>query len=153
MKSVVGFTFFLLFLAGFAFVFLQSKQSGSERSDEARLLPLVGVDWRPISIEGRPVADDTESFVRFEVDGKIVGHGGCNRFFGSYDLEDSGFQIGPLGSTQMACPEPAMTDDRQLLRAIEQMKHVAVRSESMRMLNADNEKIADFVPATHPAAE
>ena len=41
-------------------------------------------------------------------DGGAGGNSGCNSWFGDYTLEGDSLTFGPLGSTMMACPGPAM---------------------------------------------
>jgi putative lipoprotein len=60
---------------------------------------LAGSEWRPIAI-GTAAWTGGEAFVRFEGEGRLAGHGGCNGFFGSYRLDGDGIEIGPLASTR-----------------------------------------------------
>jgi len=64
----------------------------------ASAAPLVG-EWRPADIGGVEVPAESQMFVRFGGDGKVVGHGGCNRFFGTYNLTGNRIEIGALGAT------------------------------------------------------
>ncbi|WP_371397492.1 META domain-containing protein [Fretibacter rubidus] len=59
---------------------------------------LVGSEWAPEQ------SGDVEQFVGFKSGGEIIGHGGCNRFFGTYEQTGDTLTIGPLASTKMACP-------------------------------------------------
>jgi len=70
--------------------------------------PLAGSEWQPTRIGGIEVPDGSQMFVGFGAEGNLVGHGGCNRFFGTYELKGSRIEIGPLGATRMACPEAVM---------------------------------------------
>ena len=75
--------------------------------------PLAGSEWRPVEIEGVEVAEDVETFIRFGEDGKVEGNGGCNRFFGSVEIDGETLAFGPLAATKMLCPGPASeTEDR-----------------------------------------
>ena len=51
-------------------------------------------------------------------DGRFVGSGGCNRFFASVSEGPAAGEItiGPVGSTQMACPEAEMKVEARFLR-------------------------------------
>jgi len=51
---------------------------------------------------------------------RLIGFGGCNRFFGAYEAGDDGHLSlpAPLGSTRMACPEPIMGLETQLMQAL-----------------------------------
>ncbi|MGZ4927767.1 MAG: META domain-containing protein [Halobacteriota archaeon] len=46
-------------------------------------------------------------------DGNVTGSSGCNRYFGSYQLNKTQIKIGPIGSTLMFCadPEGVMTQE------------------------------------------
>ena len=39
-------------------------------------------------------------------DGNVTGSSGCNRYFGSYQLNKTQIKIGPIGSTLMFCADP-----------------------------------------------
>lgn len=64
-------------------------------AQDPSFMSLAGSEWGT-SVE--------RQFVRFGVDGKVTGNGGCNRFFGIYSQDEKGLNIGPLGATKMACP-------------------------------------------------
>jgi heat shock protein HslJ len=80
---------------------------------------LGGGEWQPISIGSSPVPSDTNMFVQFKGDGQLAGHGGCNRFFGSYRITGGMIEIGPLGATRMACPGSIMALETVLFNALE----------------------------------
>ena len=71
---------------------------------------LAGSEWRPTKIGDIKVPAGSEMFVRFGGEGKLEGHSGCNRFFGTFKLAGDGIEIGPLGVTRMACSEPAVME-------------------------------------------
>lgn len=60
----------------------------------AAAMLLAGSEWGPDSGSG--------IFVKF-ADGKASGSGGCNRFSGPYEQNDTAVRIGPLMATRMAC--------------------------------------------------
>ena len=101
MKLVIGIAVVALLIAGFAWV-----RSISQQPIAGGGLPVTGIEWRPAMIGGLPVIEADTMHVRFEVDGEIAGHGGCNRFFGSLQQNEAGVEVGMLGSTRMACAEP-----------------------------------------------
>lgn len=84
-------------------------------------VPLEGTAWQLDQISGpnhastngltRPVT------LRFE-SGRISGYSGCNNFSGSYRLEDGRVTVGPVASTQMACPEPGASVERAFHQAL-----------------------------------
>lgn len=79
---------------------------------------LAGSEWRPTQIADNPLPDDSGMFVRFESDGRLAGHTGCNAFFGSYGLEGDRIEIGPLGVTKMACEGPVMDRETLFMKAL-----------------------------------
>ena len=80
---------------------------------------LAGSEWRPVRLGASDVAPDTKAFVQFRSGGELAGQGGCNRFFGRYKIEGETIEIGPIGATRMACPEPVMAQEASLLAALE----------------------------------
>jgi heat shock protein HslJ len=93
--------------------------AGDALADEAQLAELVG-HWRLASFgagsRGEAVLAETSLDVEFTEDGQIRGSGGCNRYFGSYELRGAGkLTIGPLASTRKACPEPIMRQESRFL--------------------------------------
>ena len=84
---------------------------------------LAGSEWRPTKIGDIKVPAGSEMFVRFGGEGKLEGHGGCNRFFGTFKLAGDGIEIGPLGVTRMACSEPAVMErEVRFLEALQNAK-------------------------------
>jgi heat shock protein HslJ len=43
---------------------------------------LAGSEWRPTQIGDMKVSKEEDIFLRFEAEGKLKGHGGCNGFLG-----------------------------------------------------------------------
>ena len=80
---------------------------------------LARSEWRPTEIGNIEVPAGSQMFVRFDDEGQVVGHGGCNRFFGTYNLTGNRIEIGALGATRMACPKPVMEHELRFLQALE----------------------------------
>lgn len=144
MKAMVGFLFFLLFLAGFFLVFIQGKHMTGQGMS-AGGASLTGKQWRPVYLGATPVPEDAGLFVKFEVDGSIKGHGGCNSFFGSLEKSESGLAVGPLGSTRMACPEPVMNREAMFLEALQQATVFDVNGDKLTCLDDDRKLLIELV--------
>lgn len=71
-------------------------------------IDMIEGGWRVIRLGDGPVPDGVVVTLEFSRDGRIAGSSGCNRMIGSYTLTGEGLSFGQLGSTQMACPPPAM---------------------------------------------
>ena len=128
MKASVAFIFFMLFLAGIAFVNLRGMQEQSMAHDvtDARL---VESPWRPVKLNGMPVSVEATMTAQFADDKQVTGTGGCNRYFGNYELAGKSLKIGPLGATRMACPEPAASLEIAFLEALQSVVTVEVKNE------------------------
>ena len=144
MKGLIGFGFFLLFLAGIAFVTLQGRQV-AQLGASGGGVEVTGIRWRPVMIGDDAIPDDSGMFIQFEVDGSIKGHGGCNGFFGSLEQTESGLGVGPLGATRLACPEPIMSREMTFLDAVQKTRNFDTGNDDMRLLDEENDVLAEFV--------
>lgn len=61
-----------------------------------------------------PVQEGTAIEMVF-ANGRLTGYGGCNRYFGSYKLdEETGLSVvNPIGATMMACPQTINEQERR----------------------------------------
>ncbi len=147
MSRILGFTFFLLLLAALAFITLKDMKPIADSSADT---PITGTDWKPVSIGDQVVADDAKLQLRFEVDGKLNGSGGCNSFFGNYVLTESGIDIGPIGATRKACPQPQMDLESRFFLALENAERVKSHGNRLILSDLAGVELAVFVegPAT-----
>jgi len=53
-----------------------------------------------------------------DADGALRGSGGCNAYFGRWEVGDGGSRIGPLGATRRLCPAPEMAVEARYLAAL-----------------------------------
>ncbi len=93
---------------------------GSEELGTVSLDDLMGTSWVLERLEfDQPVAPETTITASF-ADGQVSGSAGCNNYNGSV-TSDSGqnLTVGPLVTTRMACPEPAMSQELQYLTALQ----------------------------------
>ncbi len=142
MKAIVGFAFFLLFLAGIAFVMMQGKQLGQLGSSGAEI---TGIKWRAVSVGEEAIPANSGIYIQFEVDGSIKGHAGCNGFFGSLEQRQSGVGVGPLGATRMACPDPIMSRELTFIDAVQKMASFQSTSDTLSLLDEENDVLVEFV--------
>lgn len=102
------------FLSGCCRVPAQAAGGGAPPRLEGgawRLEELPGAQSSALAKLDRPVT------VRFE-SGRLAGFAGCNNFSGGYALEGDQLKIGPVASTQMACPEPGSSIERAFHQAL-----------------------------------
>ena len=96
---------------------------------QSPLATLVGSEWAPED------GGEVEQFVAFKADGEVIGHGGCNRFFGSYTQEGNTLTFGPLASTKMACPN--LKQEQEFMSALQSAR--SVEATHMRLVIKDEE--------------
>lgn len=145
MKAIVGFTFFILFLAAFALALLLARQNAGE--DEEPTGAYTDVRWRPVSVGGARFAEDTDAFLEISADGTVNGHAGCNRFSGVVRRTPAGVELGPLATTRRACPEPLMRSEAALLLALETARAIRSDGSELRLVSAAGDDLARFVAA------
>lgn len=80
---------------------------------------LEGTEWALSELgRGRAIPDGVSITLTFQGD-RVSGGGGCNSYFGSVSSAEPGtLEFSAMGTTQMACPEPAVSLERQYLRSL-----------------------------------
>jgi len=129
MKSVMGFAFFLLFMAGIMFATMLEKPVATA-SDMARF---TGVTWHPVMVANKALAEDSGIAVIFEPDGRVHGHGGCNTFQGSIERADSDFTVSKLATTRMACSIDIMIREDNFLDAMRKLRKIVGEGDELRL--------------------
>ena len=140
MKGVVGFLFFMLFLAGFALVLLQGRQS-AEVNLGAGAASWAGADWRLVTIGAETVAPNSELTVRFVAVGGVTGFAGCNEFSGSLQRTGTQLVVGPLRSTRRACADEVMQREAEFLKALESTASIEAEAGELRITDANGERL------------
>jgi heat shock protein HslJ len=69
---------------------------------------------------------------------QVSGFSGCNRFFGSYSLENNSLKFGNLGSTRMLCENEANQIETELLKALETADSFSIKNGTLQLLSKDN---------------
>ena len=144
MKASIGFIFFMLFLAGLAFVNLSNMNSQSDSTITAAT-ELAETAWQSTHIGEMRLDENAGINIQFNSDNSVVGYSGCNRFSGDYYVTDGTFEIGPLAATRMACPEPANSFEMAFLQALGQARIVARVDSRLVMRDGEGITVARFV--------
>ncbi len=101
---------------------------------------LTDATWRLVSLNqggvAVPVLADTTPEITFEADGRVVGSGGCNRFFGGYTLDGNKLTFEALSSTEMACEPEIMDQETAMLTLLGAVTNYE-RAEDVLLLNTD----------------
>lgn len=82
------------------------------------VVDLVGTGWILEELSGSTFVD-TFPTLNFGGDGSVTGSAGCNTFRGTYAVDGTSLDIGPLGTTKMACADPTMFVESAFLAALE----------------------------------
>lgn len=89
--------------------------------------------WALVSVGG--IAAQPGGRIAFSADGAVFGTTGCNRFSGQAIAAPGVLSFDkPLAVTRMACPEPRMEQETQVLEALKGTVAVAYDPVSDRMM-------------------
>ncbi len=66
---------------------------------------------------------------------KVSGFSGCNRFFGSYTINENSLKFSPLGTTRMLCSEDKNDIENKLLKAFEKADNVFFSENGFSLFN------------------
>ena len=80
---------------------------------------LPGTSWTLVEIGGSAPAGDAKPTLVFGTDGTVTGNSGCNTFNGTVTIDGSTIGFGPMATTRMACPEPAMSVESAYLAGLD----------------------------------
>ncbi len=97
------------------------------------VMDLTGSEWG--------VAETESQFIAFKSDGKLIGHGGCNRFFASYTQDEDALTIGPIGSTKMLCPPDIMDGEHALFAALKNTARADISHLTLTLKDENNAAI------------
>ena len=76
-------------------------------------------EWSAVELLGEAVSEASPPQLYFDGTAKrLSGFSGCNRVGGDYRLDGKTLALGPLASTRMACPDPAMALEDRFLSAL-----------------------------------
>jgi heat shock protein HslJ len=99
---------------------------------------LPGTAWQVEDIAGHGVVDRAPAFIRFQEDGRVSGHTGCNPFTGTATLAGNKLKFGPLATTRRAC-KPAFLDQAvKFLKASEQVRRFDLDKNGLLRLLGPN---------------
>jgi heat shock protein HslJ len=88
-------------------------------------------DWALKEIDGRAVIDRVQSTIRFEGNDRIVGWGGCNRYFATVRSGFRYFEVGPIGSTRRICPPVVMEQEERFFAALQKARSIQMQGDDL----------------------
>lgn len=116
---------------------------------------LNGTSWIVSSIGSAAPLGDHQPTLAF-ADGRVSGSTGCNSLSGAYTQNGDGVTFSPMAVTQMACPEPVMSQESAFLSALNRVARASGDTTTVRLLDASGETLltltAPPVPSPTPLA-
>ncbi len=100
--------------------------------------------WVAEELAGVPVVPGVDSSLLVAADGKVSGNAGCNSYFGSAIVSGEAMTFGNLGTTKMACQEPAMSQESRLLRALDGTRGYRVQDDALLLLDGAGTTLVRF---------
>ena len=109
---------------------------------------LVEKYWKLTELYGNPVASvdgSREAHITFHIDGnRFDGSTGCNRFTGSYQVEENAhITLSQVATTRMMCID--MSVETQFLEVLEAAKNYLIKGDILTLSNSQNSPLARFV--------
>ena len=117
-------------------------------AESAESAGIEGATWQLVS-----VADDSGALVEVPAgveatatfaDGTVSGSSGCNNYSASYTLDGDSLSIMPGPMTMMACPEPQMSVEMQLMAAYGATASFAISDGQLTLLDGTGNPVATF---------
>ena len=99
---------------------------------------LAGTAWVLSSAGKRAPA------ITFQPDGKVVGSGGCNRFFGGYEQNEEALTFSALGATRMACAPEVMKREQSFFDMLGAVRRARVDGSTLVMFDDADRELARF---------
>ena len=127
--------FILLFFIAVFFLF------SCDDPQRATIKDLINTSWRLEMIGNKKLSNGTRSTLEFSKNNRISGMAGCNRYFGSYELNDKGFKVGKIGLTKMICPEPLMRHENNYISIISNATGVRFSDGKLYISNSDKKTL------------
>ena len=108
---------------------------------------LENVGWALLELNGKPIAatsDATAPYLELNAAKKSAyGFGGCNRFFGSYEVgKNQALTFGAIGATRMACRD-GMNQEQELFTTLGQTTQYRIDGSKL-LLYAGDDLVARF---------
>lgn len=144
MKAIMGFGFFLLFLAGIALVMLQGREMARQNMPGGGA-SITGVEWRPTLLGATEIAADSGMYVLFGVDGRIKGNAGCNNFSGSLKMREGNLSVGELAATRKMCSPEIMQNETAFMQALQDAHQFETGHDRLQLLGADKVLLAELL--------
>jgi putative lipoprotein len=113
----------------------QAVQPSSEPPASEPELPLLGITWEAVSIEGAPVPPGVEITLLIEGDLRAGGIGGCNSYFSQATVTRDSFAIGDVARTQRSCLYERNMLEQSYFDALRESTSWAIDNDTLTLLD------------------
>ena len=108
---------------------------------------LINTKWIATEVAGQPVVEGARSWLEFSQDGRVTGHGGCNRYSGNAKFDDSSLRFDGVAATKMACANPAAMDqENRLFAAYDATRTYRMEGKNVLLLDDAGKAQVRFQP-------
>lgn len=121
----------------------ESEEPETQEDEEEAEVALEDTIWM-LESYGDPenlnaVLEDTEITINFiSAEVKMEGSAGCNSYFGGYEVSEDNLTINsPIGSTEMACPEPIMNQEQEYLAILQDAESYEIEDDQLQIVSGD----------------
>jgi heat shock protein HslJ len=90
------------------------------------------------SLNGKDVSSFKLTITFNDSTKQVSGFSGCNKFFGSYTLENKILKFGNLASTKMFCDDEANQIETQFLKSLEKADSFSIKNEILQLISDNN---------------
>jgi heat shock protein HslJ len=107
-----------------------------------------GVDWVLERVADKtidPAAPKKPSLRLDTAEKKMSGFAGCNRMFGSYELDGTSLHFGSVGATRMMCPD-AMEIENAFMAALSATRSYMLKDGALALADSSGTTIAVLRP-------
>jgi len=108
---------------------------------------LTGTRWVALSIDGQPIASAQRPEIAFEVEDRVSGSTGCNRFFGMYEAEAGRIDVRALGQTERACEGDVMRQEAAFIAALRNAARYEHAAGQLTLIGQDGRTLTLRAPS------
>jgi copper homeostasis protein (lipoprotein) len=114
---------------------------------------LHGTYWKLVRLGDEPVDafdNQREAHLVFAADeSRVAGSGGCNRVFGSFELDGDRLRFDRMASTRMACID-GMEQEGRFFEALDHVERFRIQGSFLELMDADGTVNARFEAVALP---
>lgn len=121
---------------------------GTSTMEPSLMDQLVGTEWRLEDLAGAGVLDNLQTTLRFETADRIVGNGGCNRYFGGVTVNGDRLAVSAVGSTRRLCAPAVMNQEMRFFNALQQAQRITIDGSSLYLYSEGLDQPLRFTQLT-----